>query len=203
MSPSRRVEVVAERSQLVRQALGLARDVYADMLRDVGEEVPFIDHSLAVADLLIEHGLGDDVAAAGLLHDALEYELLELGELRERFGMKVALIVCALTEDFEIEDFDERRKELRERVTATGAEARRVFAAEKTANVIETRDAYVLMQEDLDQDLPLTLDEQILVWEFDMEALFEAEEDKLTTRLSEELLGLWDQRCTQMRAESG
>jgi hypothetical protein len=203
MSPSSRVEAVAERSELVRQALELARKVHAGTVREVGEDVPFIDHPVAVADLLIEHRLGEELVVAGLLHDTLEYSELELGELRECFGMKVAMIVCALTEDFEIEDYNERKRELRERVGATGTEARRVFAADKIANVIEARDDYVLVQEDIDVDLPVLLDEQILVWEFDMEMLFEAEEDEVTKRLSEELLGLWDQRCTQMRAESG
>lgn len=203
MSPSSRVEAVAERSELVRDALELAREVHADTVREVGEGIPFIDHPIAVADLLIEYKLGDELVAAGLLHDTLEYSDLELGELRARFGMKVAMIVCALTEDFEIADYEERKKEVRARVAVTGTEAHRVFAADKIANVIETRDDYVLVQEDLDLDLPVELDEQILVWEYDMEMLFEAEEDEVTKRLSEELLGLWDQRCTQMRAESG
>lgn len=203
MSPSSRVEAVSERSELVCRALELAREVHADTVREVGEGVPFVDHLLAVADLLIEYRLGDELVAAGLLHDTLEYSDLELGELREGFGMKVAMIVCALTEDFEIDDYEERKRELRQRVAATGTEAHRVFAADKIANVIETRDDYVLVQEDLDLELPVELDEQILVWEYDMEMLFDVEEDEMTKRLSEELLGLWDQRCTQMRAESG
>jgi len=192
------------RSELVRQALETARRLHAGAVRDLGDEVPFIEHPLAVAELLAEYGLDDELVAAGLLHDTLEYTALGLGPLRERFGMKVALIVCALTEDLEIEGYEERKQEVRERVAATGIEAQRVFAADKIANVIEARDDYALIQEDIDLGQSVDLDRQIIVWEYDMEMLFEADEgEPLFKRLPDELIGLWDQRCTQMRADSG
>jgi (p)ppGpp synthase/HD superfamily hydrolase len=202
MSPFSRVEEVAERSELVRQALDVARELHAGAVRDIGDEVPFIEHPMAVAELLAEHGLSDELVAAGLLHDTLEYTDLGLGPLRERFGMKVALIVCALSEDLEIENYEERKKEVRGRVAATGRDAQLVFAADKIANVIEARDDYALLQEDVDVGQLVDLDRQILVWEYDMEMLFEADEDEpLFKRLPDELIGLWDQRCTDLRAD--
>jgi hypothetical protein len=199
---SSRVEAVAERSELVRRALEAAHDLHAGTVRDVGDEVPFIEHPLAVAELLAESELDDELLAAGLLHDTLEYTDLGLGALRERFGMKVAMIVCALSEDFEIADYEERKREVRSRVAATGIEAQRVFAADKIANVIEARDDYVLLQEDVDLGQLVELDRQILVWEYDMEMLIETDEhEPLFKRLPDELIGLWDQRCAQMRAE--
>jgi HD domain-containing protein len=203
MSPSSRVEEVAERSLLVRQALATARELHEGTVRDVGDDVPFIEHPLAVAELLAEQRMDEQLIAAGLLHDTLEYTPLRLGALRERFGMKVAMIVCALTEDLEIDDYEERKRELRRRVAATGIEAQRVFAADKIANVIEARDDYVLLQEELDTGLLVDLDRQILVWEYDMEMLLETDEhEPLFKLLPEELIGLWDQRCAQMRADS-
>lgn len=197
-----RVEAAAERSELVRRALDTARELHSGAVRDVGDEVPFIDHPLAVAELLAEDGQDDEPIAAGLLHDTLEYTGLGLDALRERFGMKVAMIVCALSEDFEIADYEERKREVRRRVAATGIEAQRVFAASKIASVIEARDEYVLRQEDVDLGQSVELDRQILVWEYDMEMLIEAdEEEPLFKRLPEELIGLWDQRCVQMRAD--
>lgn len=203
MSSSGRVEAVAERSELVRRALETSRALHAEAIRDIGDEVPFIEHPLAVAELLAEYELGDELVAAGLLHDVLEYTDLGLGPLRERFGMKIAMIVCALSEDFEIEDYEERKCELRARVAATGIDAQRVFAADKIANVIATRDDYVLVQEDVDLGQLVDIDTKILAWEFDMEMLFETDEhESLFKLLPEELIGLWDQRCTQMRADS-
>jgi hypothetical protein len=203
MSPSSRVEAVAERSRLVRQALETARELHAGDFRDVGDEVPFIDHPLAVAELLAQYELGDELMTAGLLHDTLEYTEFGLGELRKSFGMKVAMIVCALTEDFEIEDYEERKKELRRRVSATGIEAQRVFAADKIANVIAVRDDYALLQEDVDLGMLVDIDTKILVWEYDMEMLFETDEhEPLFKLMPDELIGLWDQRCTQMEGDS-
>jgi hypothetical protein len=203
MSPSGRVEIAAEGSELVSQALAAAQELHAGTVREVGDEGPFIEHPLAVAELLAEHELGDELLAAGLLHDTLEYTDLGLGTLRERFGMKVAMIVCALSEDFEIAGYEERKREVRERIAGTGQEAQRVFAADKVVNVVEARDDYVLLQEDVDLGLLVDLDRQILVWEYDMEMLLEADEDEpLFKRLSDELIGLWDQRCTQLRADS-
>jgi (p)ppGpp synthase/HD superfamily hydrolase len=198
-----RVEAAAERSELVRRALDTARALHAGTVRDIGDGVAFITHPLAVAELLAGAGQDDELIAAGLLHDTLEYTGLGLAALRERFGMKVAMIVCALSEDFDIFDYEERKHEVRCRVAATGIEAQRVFAADKIANVIEVRDDYVLRQEDLDLGQSVDLDRQILVWEYDMEMLIETdEEEPLFKRLPEELIGLWDQRCTQMRSES-
>jgi (p)ppGpp synthase/HD superfamily hydrolase len=196
MSPSSRVEAAAEHSELVRRALATARELHAGTVRDVGDEVPFIEHPLAVAELLAEYEQGEELLAAGLLHDTLEYTDVGLGALRERFGMKVAMIACALSEDFEIDGYEERKRELRHRVAATGIEAQRVFAADKIANVIAARDDYAVIQEDVDLGLLVELDRQILVWEYDMEMLIEADEhEPLFERLPEELIGLWDQRC--------
>lgn len=187
---------------MVREALELARRLHAGALRDIGEDVPFVGHPLAVAELLAEHDLGEELIVAGLLHDTLEYTDLGLGVLRERFGMKVALLVCALTEDPGLAGHDERKAELRERVAATGIDAQRVFAADKIANVIEARDAYVLAQEDIALGQEVDLDRKILAWEYDLEMLIRAsEEEPLFELLPDELVGLWDQRATQMRAE--
>jgi HD domain len=203
MSPSSRVEAVAERSELVRQALEAACELHAGAVRDIGKEVPFIAHPLAVAELLAEHEQADELLVAGLLHDTLEYTDFGLDALRKRFGMKVAMIVSALTEDFEITEYEARKSELRGRVAATGIEAQRVFAADKIANVIDVRDDYVLVQEDVDLGMLVDLDHKILAWEYDMEMLIETdEEEPLFKLLPEELIGLWDQRCAQMRADS-
>jgi (p)ppGpp synthase/HD superfamily hydrolase len=203
MSPFCRVEAVAERSELVRQALEVAQELHAGTVRDVGDEVPFIEHPLAVADLLAEHRLDNEVVAAGLLHDTLEYTDLGLGPLREGFGMKVALLVCALTENLEIESYEERKKEVRDCVASTGREAQQIFAADKIVNVIEVRDDYSLLREEVDLGQVVALDRQILVWEYDMEMLLATDEhEALFTRLPDELIGLWDQRCGDRVSDS-
>lgn len=197
-----RIESRTERSALVRGALSVSRRAHAGQFRQTGcEEIPFIEHPLAVADLLAEHCYADETIAAGLLHDVAEHAEIEPDSLRGRFGEEVAKLVEALTEDAAIGDYEERKREHRERVAAAGPQARAVFAAEKTANVIVLREAYSILGEDVDEDLPVSLDLKILVWEFDLEMLFtHLPGVPIVDRFADEMVGLWGQRAEGERA---
>ncbi len=65
-------------------------------------EVPYISHLLGVASLVLEADGDEDMAIAALLHDAVEdqggYETL--GQIKARFGERVAHIVEGCTDDF-------------------------------------------------------------------------------------------------------
>jgi (p)ppGpp synthase/HD superfamily hydrolase len=199
MSQASRIESSADRSALVRDAVSVAHRAHADQMRETGcGEIPFVEHPLAVAELLAENEYPDDVLVAGLLHDVAEYADIASAELQDRFSGKVALLVAALTEDLEIDAYEERKEEHRKRVAAAGPEARAVFAADKIANVIVLREAYETMGEMVDTSLPVSLDLKILVWEYDLEMLFdESPEVALVDRFAEELIGLWGQRAEE------
>jgi (p)ppGpp synthase/HD superfamily hydrolase len=201
MSSPPRIDSAAGRSALVRGALSVARRAHAGQTRDTGfGDIPFIDHPLAVAELLAEQGYPDDVLAAALLHDAFEYTAVSRPELAERFGERVAGLVDALTEDLEIEPYDERKEEYRERVAAAGADARAVFAADRTANVIATREAYAEVGESVDAGMEVSLDLKILVWEYDLEMLFDRSPGvPLVERFTDEMVGLWGDRAAEDR----
>ncbi|HEX6688835.1 MAG TPA: HD domain-containing protein [Solirubrobacterales bacterium] len=201
-SPSSRIDSKAERSALVRGALSVARRSHAGQFRQTGcDEIPFIEHLLAVAELLAEEGYPDETLAAALLHDVAEHAEVEPESLRGRFGDEVAELVAALTEDTSIPDYEERKKEHRERVAAAGAQARAIFAADKAANVAVLRNAYEILGENVDEDLPVTLDVKILVWEFDLEMLFvHSPGVALVDRFADEMVGLWGQRAEGERA---
>jgi guanosine-3',5'-bis(diphosphate) 3'-pyrophosphohydrolase len=204
MSPSSWIETVAERSELVREALALARELHAGDWRQTGAgEIPFIEHPLAVADRLAEAGLADEVIAAGLLHDVLEYTHFPLDRLRERFGVDVAAIVFVLTEDMAIENYEARKDAVRNLVVETGPDAWTVLAADKLANVEVLRRAYTIEGEEVDEDLPIELGRKILVWEDDLEMLFNQTEEgqsPLVDRFASEMIELWGQRARQLRS---
>jgi (p)ppGpp synthase/HD superfamily hydrolase len=197
-----RIDSKAERSALVRGALSVARRAHAGQFRQTGcEEIPFIEHSLAVAELLAEECYPEEALAAGLLHDVAEHAEVEPGSLRGRFGDDVVALVEALTEDTTIGDYEERKREHRERVAAAGPQAQAIFAADKTANVTVLRDAYEIVGENVDEDLPVSLDVKILVWEFDLEMLFANSPGiALVDRFADEMVGLWGQRAEDERA---
>jgi (p)ppGpp synthase/HD superfamily hydrolase len=196
------IDSKAEQSALVKGALSVARRAHAGQFRQTGcDEIPFIDHPLAVGQLLAEHSYPDEVIAAGLLHDVAEHAEVEPASLRERFGDEVTELVEALTEDASIPRYEERKKEHRERVAEAGPHARAIFAADKAANVMVLREAYKMVGEDVDEDLPVPLDLKILVWEFDLEMLFaNSPEEPLVDRFADEMVGLWGQRAEDDRA---
>jgi (p)ppGpp synthase/HD superfamily hydrolase len=194
---SSRIDSRAERSALVRGALSVARRAHAGQFRQTGcDEIAFIEHLLAVGELLAAQNYPDEVVAAGLLHDVAEHAEVDPESLRGRFGDEVVELVAALTEDPTIPDYEERKKEHRARVAAAGPDAQAIFAADKAANVAVLREAYKIVGEAVDEDLPVSLDVKILVWEFDLEMLFSNSSDAaLVERFAEEMVGLWGQRA--------
>ena len=202
MSSSSGIDAAVERSDLVRDALETARRAHAGQLRRGSDGRPFIDHPVAVAELLLEHRYGDEVLAAALLHDVVEKSDTEAAELRERFGDAVADLVEALTEDGTIPTYEERKDEHRRRVAASGPAALAIFAADKLTNVAMLREAYALIGEGVSDELAVPLDLKIYIWEGDLEMLFdEAPEVKLTDELADEMVGLWGDRFRSVRSQ--
>jgi guanosine-3',5'-bis(diphosphate) 3'-pyrophosphohydrolase len=199
---SSRIESKAEGSALVRGALSVARRAHGGQFRQTGcDEIPFIDHSLAVGELLAENSYPEEVIAAGLLHDVAEHAEIKPSSLRDRFGDEVAELVEVMTEDPSIPKYEDRKREHRERVASAGAHAQAIFAADKTANVAVLREAYRIVGESVDEDLPVALDVKILVWEFDLEMLFTNSPGvELVDRFADEMVGLWGQRAEDDRA---
>lgn len=185
---------------MVKEALETARRAHAGQLRRGSDGRPYIEHPLTVAELLIGHRHGDEVLAAALLHDVVEKSDMEAGEVRERFGDRVADLVEVLTEDEMIEDYEERKDEHRWRVAKAGPDAMAIFAADKLTNVVMLREAYALIEESVSDELAVSLDLKIYIWELDLEMLFdEATEMKLTDEFADEMVGLWGDRFRAVR----
>jgi (p)ppGpp synthase/HD superfamily hydrolase len=197
------IDAAVERSELVRRALETAREKHAGQLRHGSDGRPFIDHPIAVAELLVKHGFGEEVLAAGLLHDVVEKSDTCIAEVREAFGDAVGGLVEAMTEDESIPVYEERKDEHRHRVAAAGPGATAIFAADKLTNVAILREAYALIGERVSEELAVTLDLKVYVWEADLEMLFEAAPDmRLTGELAEELVKLWGDRSRSVRSQS-
>jgi (p)ppGpp synthase/HD superfamily hydrolase len=133
-----RVPPFADARPEVRDAVEWALRMHADQRRDV-DRAPFVLHPLEVAALLSGRGYDDDVVAAGVLHDVVEKTTATVGDVRERFGDRVAGIVAAVSEDPRILDYDARKAGLREQVAAAGGDALAVYTADKVAKARELR----------------------------------------------------------------
>ncbi len=203
MSSTPGIDTAVERSDLLREALETARKAHAGQLRRGSDGRPFIDHPLAVAERLYQLDYRDEVLAAALLHDVVEKSEIESDELRERFGDEVADLVETLTEDDSIEDYEERKREHRKRVGRIGGDAVAIFAADKLTNVEMLREAYALIAERVSEELAVSLDLKIYIWEEDLEMLFDAApETPLVDQFADQMVGLWGDRFRAVQSPS-
>ncbi|HET8955905.1 MAG TPA: HD domain-containing protein [Solirubrobacterales bacterium] len=188
MSPAERIEAAAERSPLVRAALEKARADHAGQVRNGSGGMPYVEHPIAVASLLDEHGYGEEVLAAALLHDVVEDSGTELDDLRELFGDEVAGMVGALTDDESIEPYRERKAEHRERVAAAPSSAHAIYGADKLTNVRTLRAAYEDEGDAVREEFKVPIELKTEVWEADLALLREkAPEVPFLDELDEEL----------------
>jgi (p)ppGpp synthase/HD superfamily hydrolase len=193
------IDAVAERAPLVMAALEMAREAHVGQLRNASGGRPYIDHPIAVAERISEHISAEEVLAAALLHDVVEDSELEVGDVRERCGARVAGIVEALTDNASVEPYEARKDEHRSRVEAAGPDAIAIYAADKLTNAKMLRDAYRVQGEGVSSELKVPLDKKIEIWEQDLEMLrANATEnpavDALAASLEDQLRALADDR---------
>lgn len=81
----------------------------------------------------------EELWAAALLHDLVEDTDVELADIADAFGSRVAGLVEAMTEDGSIADYGERKQEHRLRVRDAGRDASIVFVADKLSNARRMR----------------------------------------------------------------
>ena len=82
-------------SRLLRRAFSAAEKAHHGQIRVSGE--PYIEHPVAVAEMLARWGADDDIIAAGVLHDTVEDTDLCLGEIRHTFGNRIADIILLMS----------------------------------------------------------------------------------------------------------
>lgn len=123
---------------LTQAATEFARERHAGQRRE-GDHAPFLVHPLEVASLLERSGCPDHVIAAAVLHDVLEDTDAQREELRTRFGAPVCELVALVTDDPSIDDEEDQKDHVRERVRRAGGYAPVVYAADKVSKVRELR----------------------------------------------------------------
>src|SRR5881628_1619128 len=102
---------------LAADALAYARELHRGQWRE-SDQAPFILHPLEVAALLHNTGHPEHVVAAGILHDTVEDTDTDPENITRRFGPQVAELVRTMTEDPQIEPFQDRKAALRKQIAA-------------------------------------------------------------------------------------
>jgi GTP diphosphokinase / guanosine-3',5'-bis(diphosphate) 3'-diphosphatase len=157
-------------SELGTAALRFARRVHLGQHRkQTGEQ--FVEHPIAVANLLLASGYDGALISAAYLHDVVEKTDVELEEIRERFGPDVAGLVDCLSEDPEIDGYGARKRALRKRIMECGGDPVIIYAADRVANMRDWRNVAPEDRSAIGERLGTTLDERLELWTEDLEEL--------------------------------
>lgn len=121
---------------LILDAASFAADKHRLQRRKDADASPYINHPLALADILAREGGVEDakVIAAALLHDTVEDTETTIEELEARFGKRVAAMVSEVTDDKSLSK--QERKQLQIAKSASKSPgAKLVKLADKIANL--------------------------------------------------------------------
>ena len=121
---------------LLLKALAFAAHKHRDQRRKDAEASPYINHPIALADVLVnEGGVTDvEVLCAALLHDTVEDTATTHEELSGAFGARVARIVAEVTDDKALSKAERKRLQV-EHAAALSFEAKLVKLADKICNL--------------------------------------------------------------------
>jgi guanosine-3',5'-bis(diphosphate) 3'-pyrophosphohydrolase len=121
---------------LIVRALEFAALKHRDQRRKDAQASPYINHPIALANVLVSEGGVDDpvVLSAALLHDTVEDTQTTTAELREAFGDKIAAIVGEVTDDKNLVKAERKRLQI-EHAAHISREAKLVKLADKICNV--------------------------------------------------------------------
>jgi GTP diphosphokinase / guanosine-3',5'-bis(diphosphate) 3'-diphosphatase len=121
---------------LLMKALSFAARKHRKQLRKGSEPIPYINHPIAVAELIIRTGKirdGDTIAAA-LLHDTVEDTETTFEELEAEFGPVIAKLVAEVTDNKKLAKEERKRLQV-EHASSLSARARIIKLADKTCNL--------------------------------------------------------------------
>ena len=121
---------------LLLKALAFAAHKHRDQRRKDAQASPYINHPIALADVLVnEGGVTDiEVLCAALLHDTVEDTDTTPQELADAFGSRVAHIVAEVTDDKELPKAERKRLQI-EHAPTISREAKLVKLADKIVNL--------------------------------------------------------------------
>jgi guanosine-3',5'-bis(diphosphate) 3'-pyrophosphohydrolase len=121
---------------LLLKAFAFAAHKHRDQRRQDQAASPYINHPIALADVLVnEGGVADvEVLCAALLHDTVEDTATTPHELHSTFGARIAGIVAEVTDDTRLPKAERKRLQV-ERAGGISREAKLVKLADKICNL--------------------------------------------------------------------
>lgn len=121
---------------IVIEALAFAAHKHRDQRRKDANASPYINHPIALANVLANEGGVSDpaVLCAAILHDTIEDTETKVVELEEKFGSRITAIVLEVTDDKTL-DPDVRKQLQIEHAPHISPEAQLIKLADKISNL--------------------------------------------------------------------
>jgi len=122
-------------TSIVIQATAFAADKHRNQRRKDHEASPYINHPIALANVLAQAGVTDaTVLAAALLHDTIEDTDTTAAELEQVFGAEIAAIVVEVTDDKALPKAERKQLQIKH-AAHISANAKLVKLADKICNL--------------------------------------------------------------------
>jgi (p)ppGpp synthase/HD superfamily hydrolase len=119
---------------VVEKALQVASKSHRKQCRK-NTDIPYITHPVTVGMMLMKAGYGEDIIAAGILHDTVEDTDLSLADIERDFGANIAGIVEGCSEPNKKIPWKERKEHTIEFLKTASADIRAVACADKLHNI--------------------------------------------------------------------
>ena len=122
--------------QILVKAMAFSAHKHRDQRRKDPEASPYINHPIALVDILVNEGAVMDVSvlAGALLHDTIEDTETTPQELEENFGPIIRRIVEEVTDDKGLEKTERKRLQI-EHAPHISDQAKLVKLADKISNL--------------------------------------------------------------------
>ncbi|HWL23584.1 MAG TPA: HD domain-containing protein [Ureibacillus sp.] len=124
--------------ELIEKAINFAAKAHKNQTRK-GTDIPYITHPFAVGMLLQKANCSEEVIAAGILHDTLEDTETSFEDLTETFGLQVANLVLAASENDKSLPWELRKQHTIEMLKGASLEEIQVAVADKLHNLRSIR----------------------------------------------------------------
>jgi (p)ppGpp synthase/HD superfamily hydrolase len=119
---------------IIEKALQIASQAHEGQYRK-HTKIPYITHPVAVGMILLKAGYGEEIIAAGILHDTVEDTQLSLRDIEATFSEKIALIVAGCSEPDKSLSWEERKEHTIEFLKTASEDIRAVACADKLHNI--------------------------------------------------------------------
>lgn len=123
---------------LIEKAIIFAAKAHGGQTRK-GTNIPYITHPYAVGMYLLKAKCSEEVIAAGILHDTLEDTDTTFEELAAAFGVRVANLVAAASENDKSLPWEARKQQTIDHLKQASLEEIQVITADKLHNLRSIR----------------------------------------------------------------